>query len=78
MSLMTFTPERARAMIQSMVMMRGNRGEDDLVRQTGGGHAKYVECRKLARLEVVHLVDEPLKFHDGVASLVRSQVLIDG
>ena len=69
MSLMTFTPERARAMIQSTVMMRGMAARS--------GHAEYCECRKLARLEVVDLVDEPLEFGDGVASLVWGHALID-
>lgn len=33
---------------------------------------------KLPGLEVVHLVDEPLKFSDDVAALLRSHVLING
>ncbi len=56
----------------------GDGGEDDLIRQTGGRHLECFECRKLACLEVVHLVDEPLECRDGVAALLGSQLLIDG
>jgi len=56
----------------------GDGGEDDLNRQTGDGQPECLECRKLACLEVVHLVDEPLEFRDGVAALHGSDMLVDG
>lgn len=66
---MTLTP--ARAMIQS-THNEWNRGEDDRSLQAGGGHPECFECPKLACLEIVDLVDEPLEFREGVAALFGS------
>ncbi len=74
MSLMTFTPERARAMIQSTVMMRGIAAKMTWFGRPARDPPRLYEWRTLACLEVVDLVDEALKFRDNVAALLVGEV----
>ena len=78
MSLMTFTQERARAMIQSTVMISETAARITLSNRLARGMQRRFDCRTLACLEIADLVDEPLQFHNGVAALLWRDLLIDG